>query len=38
MSGFVRKGEGQAEMEGYGQLMCESFLPRMVDGDGLGSI
>ncbi|PMD65664.1 uncharacterized protein K444DRAFT_184719 [Hyaloscypha bicolor E] len=38
MSGFIRKGEGQAEIDSYGQLVCESFLPRMVDGNGMESI
>lgn len=42
ISGFVGKGEGQVEMERYGQLMCESFLPRMGMGleerDGLEHI
>ncbi|KAE9380858.1 hypothetical protein N431DRAFT_540375 [Stipitochalara longipes BDJ] len=38
MSGFVNKVDGEIEMERYGPLVCESFLPRMVGGTGLEAI
>lgn len=42
MNEFISKVDGidrRVEMERYGHLVCESFLPPMaVDGDGLESV